>query len=119
VDALFCSEYASGRDVFDLLGGIYGTYPSVTALKGLPKDMSEMTECCYQMSAEDHYAVHHEGWLNSDELRQLQQKLNELNPAANPLDHDLEESYFHCYIRGNAVSSHCGFEDSRLIFWFC
>ena len=102
---------------FDLLAGIYGIDTPVVPVKGLPNDMSGITQYCYEMDSES-YCPHHQGWLSSAELRLLQQRLRDLNPAMDPFDVDLEGVFFHCYINGNAVSSHQGFEDSRLIFWF-
>lgn len=118
MDALCGSEYASGPNVLRPAWRASWRNPPVVEPKGLPEDMSEMTQYCYQMSEEDNYNVHHQGWLSSDELWQLQQKLWDMNPTADRWEYDLEEEYFHCYIRGNAVSSHQGFDDSRLIFWF-
>ncbi len=102
---------------FDLLAGIYGVDFPVVPLKGLPDDLSSLTQYCYELDTKS-YRPHHQGWLSSDELQQLQRRLLELNPAVHPLDVDLEVSYFHCYINGGSVASHQGFEDSRLIFWF-
>lgn len=73
---------------------------------------------CYILDTKDHMRLHHQGWLSSDELRELQRRLIELQPYAPSLETDLEEAYFHCYIRGNAISSHKGFDDSRFVFWF-
>ena len=103
---------------FDLVAGLSGNLSPIVPLKGLPDDMSGLTMKCYVQDAKDHMRLHHHGWLSSEELQKLQKQLRILRPNAPTLETDLEESYFHCYIRGNAVSSHQGFDDSRLIFWF-
>lgn len=103
---------------FDLAAGLSGKISPIVPLKNLPDDMSELTMECYLLDAKDHMRLHHHGWLSSEELHTLQKQLKILRLDAPILETDLEESYFHCYIRGNAVSSHKGFDDSRLVFWF-
>lgn len=103
---------------FDLVAGISGNMLPIVPLKDLPGDMSGLTQECYVLDAKDHIRLHHQGWLSSEELHTLQKQLRILRPDAKALETDLEETYFHCYIRGNAISSHKGFDDSRLVFWF-
>ena len=103
---------------FDLVAGLSGNLSPIVPLKGLPDDMSGLTMECYLLDAKDYMRLHHQGWLSSEELHVLQKRLIKLRSKTSPWETDLEEAYFHCYIRGNAVSSHKGFDDSRLVFWF-
>lgn len=83
---------------------------------GLPADASTITKCCLQLDA----ALYGQGMvdtvrvLNADGIASLQ----EAYKAVRPDGCDLEEDVFHCYVAGNAICTHSGFEDSRIIYWF-
>lgn len=111
---------------FDLLAGVWGKYKPVAPVRGLPEDASWLTQELYRQDSED-YKLHHATWLNSEELVTLQERLTDIATSekvrygggdTRQSKRDLEDDYFHLYLRGNAVSRHQGWEDVRLIAWF-
>ena len=89
------------------------------SVKGLPADMSDVTEFCYNQDKE-HYYLHGEGALSADDIYNLQEHLFALH-ADEPhckLAYDLEESIFHTYVAGSSISRHLGWDDTRIVFWY-
>lgn len=109
--------------LFALIAGVRSEdRPGITPIckhRGLPKDVSIITKACYDETRGD--GLHHEGWLESDELFPLQDELYRLNPDVKRtgIDRlDLEYGIFRTYINENCIATHTGFEDSRIVFWF-
>lgn len=85
----------------------------------LPEDMSIVSRTCLEQ--ESGFGAHHKGWLDADEIRELQRRLYDIYPDVQRTgidECDLEESIFHTYIAGNCIADHQGFDDVRLVFWF-
>lgn len=90
------------------------------SVKGLPDNMSEVTEFCYQQDKEG-VSVHGEGVLTAEDLKNLQKHLNELSErwcGRRCTDYDLEEGIFKTYINGNTIALHQGWDDVRIVFWY-
>lgn len=109
------------RTFFQLLANVYPG-SQITPLsfeRGLPEDISFVTRHDYKQDCEN-YAVHHESWLSSSEIEELQQRLNEIyRGTTKPFrEYDLEDHYFNTMINGNPVFLHQGWDDVRFIFWF-
>lgn len=85
--------------------------------KGLPDDISEVTAVCYQMDKES-YHLHDEGFLSTQDLRNLQQNIWDIYYFDPKSAWDLEEHFFKTYINGNAIASHQGWDDVRIVFWY-
>lgn len=109
--------------LYNLIAGIRDNpadnNPPVCKHFGLPDDISPVTRICHEQDAG--YGLHHEGVLDADDIRELQDRLYDIHPETrrtgiDPLD--LESSIFHTYIAGNCIASHQGFDDVRIVFWF-
>lgn len=88
----------------------------------LPEDISEVTKICLEMDRND-YMLKGFGILNSEDLKNLQQQLNELYDQFSFLTclskrPDLEEDVFKTYIGGGSIAAHRYFNDVRIVFWF-
>ena len=106
------------RAFFDLVGGIYNEEAAIVPPRGLPEDLSFVTKHDWNQDRMG-YRLHHAGWLKAEELRMLQQKLDEkFLDSKKAMKYDLESELLHTYINGNALASHQGWDDLRLIFWF-
>lgn len=108
--------------LFALIAGIRNEDNGIQPMlqpRGLPEDMSEMTQIAYDEDSKNYYELKGKTWLYADEFFELQKHWNKLNPSAGQLDTDFEETVFHVYgPGGGAIASHNGFEDARIIFWF-
>lgn len=104
---------------FDLVAGISGKLQPVVPPRGLPENLSFVTQHDWGQDSES-YRLHHAGWLSADELFELQRRLNEVYRGSllDRMDYDLEDGFLHTYINGNALASHQGWDDLRFIFWF-
>lgn len=105
--------------LFSLLGSeaLDCVQKSAAVIDGIPDDISVLTRMCF---AQDQfmYKPYHLGWVSSHGLRLLQEEYREATPDVSVLENDFEHSIFRCYVGGNAISMHDGFDDSRLVFWF-
>ena len=113
---------------FDFVAGIRNEELMVTKPRGLPCDMSYVTDFCYQQDLAS-FKPTREGWLSKGELELIQTKLFDYFEGQKKwgapgfehktkLDFDLDLTYFHTLINGNSVLSHQGWDDVRLVFWF-
>ena len=86
---------------------------------GLPDDMPAITRVCRNGDAG--LGIHHEGWLDANDIRELQDRLYAVSPGIERTGIDaldLEHSIFNTYILGGCIASHAGFDDVRIVFWF-
>lgn len=95
--------------------------PPIGGIKtGLPADVSPITKVCFDNDT-GLYGKTLAGTvrvMNADQITALQTAYIAAQPELSRLDADLEETVFACYINGNAIASHQGFEDVRLVYWF-
>lgn len=89
------------------------------SITGLTDDISEVTAFCYEQDKKG-YSIHGEGILTSNDIRNLQKHLYEINEQEQNYLHkyDLDETIFRTYINGNAISAHQGWDDVRIVFWY-
>ena len=88
---------------------------------GIPKDATFVTSHCHEQ-CKDGNRTHDEGWLGAAGIAKLQELLYELHPNVEQTgidELDLEHSIFHAYIGGNCIASHQGWDDVRIVYWFC
>lgn len=110
--------------LFSLMGSdrfIPGFGPKSTLAHGLPDDASYLTAVCLDYDANDLYGDNIRQTvrvMDKDGVQKLQLAYALAYPGMAPLDADLEENVFRCYINGNAISAHKGFDDVRLVYWF-
>lgn len=87
--------------------------------RGLPADMSEVTQISYNENKEHCYTIYGKTWLSADEFMELQIRWNDLNPDLSWIDTDFEYAVFNtfgpCH---SSIAHHRGFTDARIIFWF-
>lgn len=86
------------------------------SVTGLPDDLSEITAFCYEQDKAS-CKLHGEGALTTEDLIRLQAHLKEINDSIYD-KYDLEEHIFRTYINGNAIASHQGWDDVRIVFWY-
>ena len=105
---------------FDLIAGIYDKLQPVVPPRGLPENLSFVTQHDWDQDSKDFSRLHHAGWLSAKELVELQDRLNYIYAESTrpALSYDLETGLLHTYINGNALAIHQGWDDLRLIFWF-
>lgn len=109
-------------DLFNLIAQVRDEAPIKSEIKyhaGLPKDLSLGTKLCSEELRG--YGMRCPGWLDSEQIRTLQDELYKMRPDVKRTgidELDLEHSIFHTYINKNSIAGHSGFEDSRLVFWF-
>lgn len=87
--------------------------------KGVPGNMSVVAADTFNRAEQD-YAPRNVGWMDSGNIKKAQELMYALNPNVKKTGidvFDFEHSVFRTYINGNAISSHDGWDDSRLIFW--
>ncbi|MCB6366621.1 hypothetical protein LI291_10600 [Intestinibacillus massiliensis] len=103
--------------LFALMAGVrnYGKVQPIAEPRGLPDDISEVTSAEWEPYADN---WHTPSYLMADELPELQQRYQELRHDLHSLDTDLEYGVFHTYVAGNSLSSHEGWKDLRIVFWF-
>jgi len=114
------SLFRQGNTIFfDLLGGIYDKHKPIVPPRGLPENLSFVTQHDWKQDSEG-YSLHHAGWLSADELWELQAQINKLYSEPNTVSmaSDLESGLLHTFINGNVLAMHQGWDDLRLIFWF-
>ena len=104
---------------FDLVAGIYDKLQPVAPLRGLPENLSFVTQHDWKQDSEN-FRPHHVGWLKAKELIELQGRLNYIyaESTKNPISYGLESGLLNTFINGNSLASHQGWDDLRLIFWF-
>lgn len=93
-------------DLFEAMGGgrQYGNVKNL-AVMGLPDNISEVTRFCYGQDKENMH-LHRAGWIDTEAMCFITRNIA-----------DIEET-FHTYINGNAIVSHDGWDDVRIVFWY-
>lgn len=104
------------RDDFEDDPTIYNKIRPVSRIHKIPEDISEITRKCLKFD-ESQYTLKGHGVLESDDLMRLQEMLRDIK-GIRDLDYDLEYGVFHTYINGNAIYTHYGFDDARIVYWF-
>lgn len=116
---------ARDYDLFGLLGSKRapeGLRPVAGIQTGFPEDATLITKLCFEQDNKDYYGgIHPEDvhvLTSGESLQALQQAIYATIPDPRRYRADLEADILHCYIHGNALASHQGFEDVRLVYWF-
>lgn len=116
------SEPNIGRNyaLFGLMAGVrnYDIEPIIQP-KGLPDNLSIITQMCWDRGDE----YHHPSWFNSEEVKILDKKLDELFHNSKSIyytgDHKIRFGYVFNQSLDNLKHFVVkGVEDVRLIFWF-
>lgn len=97
-----------------------GMSPVTGVTAGMPADASPVTAYCLELDVTQYSqrvrdTVHH---INAEGIRLLQNAYRNARPEKTLFDTDLEESVFRCYIAGEAIWRHVGFDGVRIIYWF-
>ena len=103
----------SNRDVAGLRT-VIGVKP------GMPADASIITRRCLELDT-DQYGksiVNTAHVIDAAGIAALQDAYRNARPELSLPESDLEETIFHCYIAGNPIFAHDGFEDVRIVYWF-
>ena len=119
-------------DLFDIMAGVRGDVTPIIAPKGLPSDISVITQLDYNCRRGD---THHCSWFNEEEIDRLQEWLNkEREKADKTIDSYHWDNYVlvigvlsNTYLFGNSLTAFKHYDDSplpegcdavRLVFWF-
>lgn len=117
-------------DLFALMAGVrnYSNSVPVAKPKGLPEDVSLLTEMHWKSSVDD---WHTPSWLDEEEIRELRKRYQQLyvepvSGSGHYLDYDLEFGVLGTYIFGSRLTDFKDFPDEhdmnydavRLVFWF-
>lgn len=98
-----------------------GLTPIEGITMGMPIDASTLTRVCLEQDAQRYgrEAIRKEiRHIGPEQIRALQEAYEKARPGKGWQETDLEEGIFHAYINGNAIASHDGFDDVRIIYWF-
>jgi len=100
-------------DLFAKMAGVRnnGSITPISEPKGLPKDLSVVTQFAYEYEKDD---AHTESWLNRDEIKELAQWYENTYPRGI----SLECSILHSYCVGYSFKDKMYHEDARFVFWF-
>jgi len=113
-------------DLFGVIAGVRNEHmPLIVEPKGLPDDLSFITELAHQREEDD---AHTESWLNLEEIGKLRKWIQEQNRAIPTKYISLESSVLHTYLFNNHFayfgkpyskdSYPTEVTDVRFVFWF-
>ena len=113
-------------DLFEKMAGVRGLIQNaIVPPKGLPNDISEITEMDWQHWKDDGHSA---SWLSHDEIMLLEDWLDSLKQPGDFLTYDLEWAIFGMYFFGSGFTAHWRYndvqyiptelKDVRFVFWF-